>query len=42
MPKKKHELIQLKRSVPKGYGITNTQKEELQDLINEILAQNNE
>jgi hypothetical protein len=39
-PKKKHELIQLKKSVPKGYGITKAQKEELQDLINEILGQN--
>jgi hypothetical protein len=38
MPMKKHELIQLKRQVPKRYGISNKVKEELQDIINDILG----
>jgi len=39
MPKKKHELIQLKKQVPQGKAVTQKAKEEFQDLINKILGQ---
>ena len=42
MPMKKHELQELKKSVPKLYAIPNALKEELQEIINAILAKRRE
>jgi hypothetical protein len=38
-PKKKYELQQLKKDVPKKYAISKGAVEELQEIINKILAQ---
>jgi argininosuccinate lyase len=40
-PKKKHELLQLKKSVPKKYQISKGIVAEVQDMINEILGKPN-
>ena len=39
-PIKKQELIELRRTVPKQFAIPNALKEELQEIINAILAKN--
>lgn len=40
-PKKKYELQQLKKDVPRKYAISKGAVEELQEVINKILAQKN-